>query len=75
SHQLRVIPIPESHPDVGTDRSRQVLDSVLFLPFYPELTAAAVSRMAGVIRDVCNSDDACRSTRQNAGVVSHPVVR
>ncbi|MCA9058665.1 MAG: DegT/DnrJ/EryC1/StrS family aminotransferase, partial [Planctomycetaceae bacterium] len=58
SHQLRVIPGPDSCVTAGTDRSRQVLDSVLFLPFYPELTAAAVSRMAGVIRDVCNSDDA-----------------
>ena len=46
---LRVVPPPDDRPELACDEARRLLDRIVFLPCYPELSDAALRRMCGVL--------------------------
>lgn len=49
--QLRPVPEPEGHESHAAFQSRQVLESLCFLPLYPEMTDEAVEQLGKAVKD------------------------
>lgn len=71
---LTIVPPPDDHPELEPSIARQVLDGVVFLPCYPEMSMAAVERLAELVASESLPSATWAVTQPTASRVRHQAV-